>query len=70
MKLGTQMQSRSLAFQRQGIVLANPKENVKVRIDLRIQILQAHTNLVMHQMTTDLDFEFGPDGQTSARLIG
>lgn len=61
---------RSLAFQRQGIVLVNPKENVKVRIDLRIQILQAHTNLVMHQITTDLDFEFGPDGQTSARLIG
>lgn len=61
---------RGLAFQRQGIVLANPKENVKVRIDLRIQILQAHTNLVLHQRITDLDFEFGPDGQTSARLIG
>jgi len=60
---------RGFAFQRQGIVLADPKENMTIGVDLKLQLIQAHTNLVMERTAIHLDFELRPEGQTSVRML-
>lgn len=60
---------RGLAFQRHGVLLLNPKEDVTVGVSLRLQITQAHTNLVMHQAVVNLVFEIGSGGQSSLRIV-
>lgn len=60
---------RGLAFQRHGILLLNPKEDVTVGVSLKIQVTQAHTNLIMHQEVVRLVFEIGASGQSSLRLV-
>lgn len=60
---------RGFAFQRQGIILTEPKENATVTIGLKIRIIQAHTGLVMDQNLVQLDFELGPQGQKAVRIV-
>lgn len=60
---------RGFAFQRQGIILTEPKENATVIMGLKIQIIQAHTGLVMDQTLVRLDFELGPQGQKAVRIV-
>jgi hypothetical protein len=60
---------RGFAFQRQGIILTEPKENATVTIGLKIQIIQAHTGLVMDQTVAQLDFELGPQRQKAVRIV-
>jgi hypothetical protein len=60
---------RSLAFQRHGVLLLDPKENVTLGLSLKIEITQAHTSLVMHQALFHLVFEIGPRERISLRIV-
>jgi len=59
---------RSLAFQRKQIFLSDPKTNMTVVVELKMELLQAHTNLVLNQAKAQIIFEF-KCGEASARLI-
>ncbi|MEM3003950.1 MAG: hypothetical protein QXK96_01465 [Candidatus Bathyarchaeia archaeon] len=60
---------RSLAFQRHGVLLLEPKENVTLVLGLKIEITQAHTSLVMHQTLLHLAFEIGPRERISLKTV-
>ncbi|MBS7622049.1 hypothetical protein KEJ39_00005 [Candidatus Bathyarchaeota archaeon] len=60
---------RGLAFQRHGVLLLDPKENVTLVLNLKIEIIQAHTSLVMHQASLRLLCEIGPREQISLRIV-
>ncbi|MGQ9543647.1 MAG: hypothetical protein ACUVTM_06150 [Candidatus Bathyarchaeia archaeon] len=60
---------RSLAFQRKQIFLSDPKTDMTVWVDLKIELLQAHTNLVLNQAKARFIFEFKTGGQASVRLV-
>ncbi|MBS7625477.1 hypothetical protein KEJ51_00290 [Candidatus Bathyarchaeota archaeon] len=59
---------RSLPFQRKQIFLSDPKTNMTVGVELKMELLQAHTNLVLNQAKVYIMFEF-KCGEASARLI-
>lgn len=60
---------RGLAFQRHDVLLPNPKEDITVGVNLKIQVTQAHTNLIMHQEVVRLVFEIRASGQSSLRIV-
>mgnify|MGYP001065648739 CR=1 FL=1 len=59
---------REFAFQRRGILLTASRENVTIWVDLKIQVVQAHTNLVIDQATVHLKFELISGGKALVTL--
>ena len=67
-KVGLWVGLREFPFQRKGILLTGSMEPVTFEVVLKIQLIQAHNNLVMDQTIVRLDFKITGD-QVSVTIV-